>query len=271
MNQVEANAFGQDALGVLGLVRALKNSLAPVNPIPPEVLSLILDYPDVKRVLVTWTHVCRGWRNLFTSRSLLWTELAFANIDKTGAYIERSKFSPSKIILKTRGNDGRVLADLFSLVIPHIHRVKSLTIYGETFPNVIGYFRHRVPFLEELNISVFHDHEPALDDSLFNGDLSLRQLILSGIVIRLPGKGPASLRTVHLGSYFSGHDISRLPDFFESASLLHTVLLEDSLPVLSDAPRKRIISLSYLKVLSIGATTAHPILLNHLHIPAGVC
>ena len=270
MNQVEANAFGQDALGVLGLVRALRHSLAPVNPIPPEVLSLIPDYPDVKQVLVPLTHVCRGWRDLFASHSSLWTELAFVNIDKTGTYIERSKFSPLKIILKTWSDDGRVLADPFSLVIPHIHRVKSPAIYGKTLPNVIGYFRRRVPFLEELNISIFHDHEPALDDSLFNGDLSLCQLILSGIVICLPGKGMANLRTVHLGSYFSGHDISRLLDFFGSTSLLHTVSLEDSLPVLSDAPRKRIISLSYLKVLSIGATAAHSILLNHLHIPAGI-
>ena len=46
MDQVELNSLEQDAFEVLRLVRSIKNSLAPITRIPPEVLSLIPDHYD---------------------------------------------------------------------------------------------------------------------------------------------------------------------------------------------------------------------------------
>ena len=69
---------------VLSLIRSVKNSFAPINRIPPEVLLLIPDYDndDMDQGLITLTHVCRGWRDMFISRSSLWTQLDCMNFDK---------------------------------------------------------------------------------------------------------------------------------------------------------------------------------------------
>ena len=42
----QVNTLESDVLKMLGLVRSLKNSFAPINRIPPEILSLIPDYYD---------------------------------------------------------------------------------------------------------------------------------------------------------------------------------------------------------------------------------
>ena len=69
------NLLEQDALEVLSLIRSMKNTFAPVNRIPWGVLSIIPDYCDTDYELVAFTHVCRGWREEFISRSSLWTSL----------------------------------------------------------------------------------------------------------------------------------------------------------------------------------------------------
>jgi len=64
--------------------------------------------------------------------------------------------------------------------------------------------------------------------------------------------------------------ISQLLDFFEHAHHLKNIALHDSIPTLSDAPPERVVSLPCLETLIIDAEAAHPVLLNHLHIPVGV-
>ena len=85
----QVDSLERDALQVLSLVRSTKNSLALINEIPPDVLSLIPNYwedSDRDEGLVALTHVCRGWRDLFTSCPLVWTRL-----DCTDANSWRSK------------------------------------------------------------------------------------------------------------------------------------------------------------------------------------
>lgn len=70
----QVDALEQDVVEVFRLVRSLRNSLVPVNRIPPEVLSLISDYhseDEMDKDLVALTHVCRDWRDIFTCRSSL--------------------------------------------------------------------------------------------------------------------------------------------------------------------------------------------------------
>ncbi|KAF9650820.1 hypothetical protein BDM02DRAFT_3092410, partial [Thelephora ganbajun] len=93
----QVTALEQDALEVVSLFRSTKNTFAPINRIPPDVLSLIPDYwerQDMGEDLIALTHVCRDWREIFTSRPSLWTHLACADADKTRLYIERSRFLP---------------------------------------------------------------------------------------------------------------------------------------------------------------------------------
>jgi hypothetical protein len=212
------NALEQDASEVLGLVRSLKNSLAPINRIPPEVLSLIPDYHDKRRLdqnLIALTHVCRSWRDIFTSRSSLWTKLDFTNVDKTRTYIQRSRSSPLEIHLEASTGYGDYRDDAFSLVIPHLHRLKSLTISANFLPDILRHFRYHAPLLEKLAIDINGSFNPVLDSTLFNGDLSsLRELRLGGVITHLPWNNMTNLKVLNLSSRppgFTYNPTPRLP------------------------------------------------------------
>ena len=271
VDRFQADTLERDALEVLSLTRFLKNSLAPVNRIPHDVLSLIpyycaKDYAD--RSLITLTHVCRGWRETFTARSSLWTRLDFLNIDKTRTYIQRSKSAPLHVCLQGLGRSASTDSGLY-LVVPHVCRLKSLVIHSKTLPDIPTYFRHQAPLLEELEILTASPDAPILDSTMFDGDLSsLRGLSLRGVVTHLPWKNLTHLRNFHLCCP-PGHEVTvtRLLDVFESAPFLHRVAVENAIPNSSDAPRERIVPLRHLNSLAIDAFPS--VLLNHLHIPIG--
>ncbi|KAF9647937.1 hypothetical protein BDM02DRAFT_3116260, partial [Thelephora ganbajun] len=158
MNQVEVNHLEQKTLEVLSLVRSVKNNFAPINRIPRAILSLIPRYwghhhTDTDEDLITLTHVCRGWRKLFVSHPSLWTRLDFTNVDKTRAYIERSRSLPLEIVI-CKSEDKPYIEDAFLLAVPHVKRFKSLTI-GRTSDSLRNLTKHLtlpVPFLKELKI-----------------------------------------------------------------------------------------------------------------------
>ena len=274
----QVDSLELDTLEVLCLIRSIRNSFAPINQIPPEVLSLIPDYygegdgggedkMDHDRALITLTHVCRSWRKAFTSRSSLWTRLDFKNLDKTRTYIQRSQSSPLKMYL----GPLQAIHEAFTLVIPHICRLKSLTVDANVWlPRVLHHFRCNTPLLEKLDISVFAINDRGLDVALFGGDpSSLRELRLKGIAAVPPWKNLANLRAVDITSYTHEYATTQLLDLFESAPLLHTVNLAYLMPDSSDAPLKRIVPLPHLEVFTINAKPPHSILLHHLRIPVG--
>jgi hypothetical protein len=262
----QVDALERNAFEVLRLVRYIKNTFAPTNRLPHEVLSIIPDYlPEERldRTTIQLSHVCRRWRDTFISRPSLWTNFSFKDIDKTRTYIHRSRSSPLNISISY----PRHINDAFSLIIPHIHRLKSLTIIGtDAFPRILTHFRCHSPLLENLDLS--SDGGLEIDGALFNGDLSLlRKLRLNQIIIRAPWKTMKNLRVFELRG--SSYGITQILDFLESAPFLHTISLE--LPELpsSDAPIERIVPLRHLKVITIESKRHLPILLHHLHIPTG--
>ena len=264
------SALERDALEVLGLVRSLKNTFAPINKIPSEVFSLIPDYhskDDTDDSLITLTHVCRGWRNIFISRPSLWTRFDFRNVDKTRTYVQRSKSFPLNIYLEDNDDDA-TFRDAFSLVVPHLHRLKSLTILANNLSDTLQNFYSPAPLLKELVIDIgSNDRIPG--GALFNGDLSsLRKLRLCGITTNLPWRNLANLQIFEIRPGHH-HKITQLLDFFEAAPILHTIELSFSIPTSSDAPPGRIVPLPRLNSLRIIAGAPHSILLNHLHVPTG--
>ena len=263
------DALERDALEVLCLVRTVKNSFAPISRIPPEVLSLIPDFFDEENKdgdLIASTHVCRDWRDVLTSRPSLWTQPDFKNIDKTRAYIQRSQSSPLKLYL----GDSKVTNDAFTLVIPHIRRLKSLTIHANALPSVLRHFRCHAPLLEKFDMYISRITQPILDGALFDGDFSsLRELRLRRVITDFPWKNLANLQVVEIRSYSHAYGMVQLLNFFESAPLLHTVTLEYSRLDTSDAPPERMVPLRHLKVFDINTNSSNLILLHRLHIPAG--
>lgn len=264
------DALERDALKVHSLLRSLKNSFAPINRIPSEVLSLITDYwdeDDMDRDLIVLTHVCRSWRTTFTSRSLPWSHLDCRDVNKTRTYIERSKTAPLEICLD--GSCGkRYNRSAFLLAAPHINRLRYLKILTDDFPDIMSYFFHRAPLLKELDISLNGSPGTILNDAFLDGDLSSLQILnLAGVITRLSWNLP-NLTTLQL-SRIPGDRISmtQLLNLFENSPLLHTIYLEDSLPNSSHALPDRIVSLPRLDKLSVIAQPPHSTLLNHLSMP----
>ena len=246
----------------------MKNSFAPVTRIPPEVLSLIPDYydeDDGDRDLTALTHVCRRWRETFISRSLLWNRFDLTNTDKTRTYIQRSRSSPLKFHLA----NGKDIKHAFPLIIPHIHRLRSLSVsVWNTLTSVLEDFRYPTPLLEKLVVIALPGRAKSCV-GLFNGDLPLlRELIVSGIDIHLPWKNLKSLQVVRLHLSSKRYGATQFLDFLESAPLLHTLSLRfQAASDSSDASPERMVSLRHLKTFTINPYSRPSILLHHLHIP----
>jgi len=253
----------------------MKNAFAPINRIPPGVLTLIPDYWEdySDGALIGLTHVCRGWRELFVSRPSLWTRLDCTDVNKTRAYIERSKTSPLEICLREFDPEAFITDGAILLAVPHFGRLRTLSVFGVSImdlASLVEYFSCSVPFLSRLEINFVCDEVPVLPSTLFDGDLSsLRELDLVGVVTTLPWRGLSKLTTFNMcGVPEDNILLTQLLDFFESAPHLRHIRL-GSIPTSDDAPTERVVSLPHLKDLNIVAQPAHSILLNHLSTPAG--
>lgn len=277
VSRSQVDVLEQDTLAVLCLVRSFKNSFAPINKIPRAILSLIPNYLGCHETendddLITLTHVCCGWRELFVSKSSLWTRLDLTNVDKTLAYIKRSRSSPLDVVLHGFKREPR-LEDTFPPAVPHIKRFKSLTLVfvgASDLQNLTKQFTLPAPLLKSLIITLACDSAPTLDTMLFNGDFpSLCTLSLEGVITRLPWKNLWNLTTFRFHRVpGSGITVTQLLNFLEGAPRLRDVILHHSIPTSSNASSERVVPLPHLKNLSLVGTT-HSVLLNHLSIPEG--
>jgi len=252
--------------------------LAPVNKIPPEILVLIPDFwnaRDRRQNVVALTHVCRAWREVFVSRSSLWTDFDCLDEEKTRVYLERSKSSPINLSLKL--NERIPSYDPFFQLIPHATgRLKSLFVKGllRDVKVITSRLSHPAPLLEHLSIRFDPPNalgrHPALPSALFNGDLSsLRMLCLEHVYTELPWRNMVNLTSFVLyhtppGAVSAG----KLLDFLESAPYLEKVELFFATPM-TGVQDGRLVSLTCLKSMSMGGDRPSCALLDHLLIPAG--
>jgi len=264
----QLDVLEQDAFDILRLVRSWKNRIAPINRIPPEILALVPNFWSVEdrdENLITLTHVCRAWRDLFVMRPTLWTDIDCVDEDKTRAYLERSKSSPINLSL---ASDKVDLSDPFFEFIPDITgRLKSLEIdlYPDDLQLISVHLSRRAPLLEVL--AVRSGDDPVLPSVLFNGDLSsLRKLQLKYVRTELPWRN-----MVNLTSFTLRHDspisVRQFLDFFEGAPHLHEVDILSPTPI-SDAQSGRLVSLACLQRMKAGLDPFSS-LFDHLLIPVG--
>ena len=268
-----------DALEVLSLIRTMKNAFALINRTPPDILSLIpecCNHRQRDKEIIKLTHVCHGWRELFTSRPSLWNRLDCVDVHKTRVYLERSKSSPLEVSLK-KDNEGNEKPgtscrnDALLLVVPHMGRVKSLTaltLAENVLQDITTHFTCPVPLLENLSIVTRCLHAAILDPALFNGGLSsLRTLELEGVA-GLPWSNLTNLVSFSLNRIPDGWiSVATLLNFFVTAPLLRKISLICATPSLSDAPPELVISLPRLEEFIIGGPLRYSTLLNHLSIP----
>jgi len=259
-------------------MRSQTNKPAPINRIPPEVLTLIPDFWDMHsrdKDVIALTHVCRAWREIFTSRSSLWTNFYCADAAKTRIYLERSKSSPINLRIN-RKNDLFPHDPLLQIIPLATDRLKSLRLVGspESLPNITARLTHPVPLLEDLLIDgdceFDPESNPVLTTSLFSGDLSsLRRLHLSSVRTELPWRTMVNLTSFSLWYTSPGEvTVRHLLDFFEGAPRLREIELPTPTPG-SSVQDGRLVSLAYLKRAEFFECETTSILLSHLLIPVG--
>ena len=273
----QVDVLERDVSELLSLVRRMKNTFAPINRIPREILSTLPDYLSEEYTadqdLITLTHVCNGWRELFISCPFLWTYLDCKNVEKTRAYIERSKSSLLEVYFRAE-EYSPLPYDAFLLTVPHIGRLKSLYLSGSSV-NLVeitnAYFYCPAPFLERLHVHYSLSNRHAIETPFFDGNLpSLQALHLDGVVTSLPWENLANLTTFDFRNVPSDDiSVTQLLDFFECAPLLSDITLFHASPTASDASLGRVVPLPSLKCLAIITQPVHSTLLNYLSIPSG--
>ena len=264
----QLDVLEQDAFEVLRLIRSWKNRIAPVNRIPPEILSLVPDFLNTNRdeAVIALTHVCQAWREAFVSRPILWTNLDCKNVDKTRIYFERSKSTPIDLSIYC-DSVGFFNAPL-ELIVGATGRLKSLEteVAPLDLQRISLRLSHPTPLLEALSIGS-HGHA-VLPSSLFNGDLSsLRELRLSHVHTELPWRNMVNLTSLALTYASPPVSLAQLLDFFESAPHLREIDILSSTPI-SGTQKGRLVPLASLQKMN---TSAHPSydLFDHLLIPVG--
>ena len=272
---LQFDALERDVLEVPQLIRSRMNAVAPINRIPPEILSLLPDFWEVHerdRDVIALTHVCQVWREVFISHSSLWTNFDCEDLDKTLVYLERSKSSPINLSLYK----SEVLSPRDSLfwIIPHtIGRLKSLSIQGTPWnlDIIAGHLSHPAPLLEDMSMNGNCELEwggnPEIPSTIFGGDLSsLRNLCLEYVHTELPWRNMVNLTSLRLVET-SPVSMAQLLDFLECAHHLYKVELRFKPPT-KCARGGRLVSLACLRSMSISGGPSSA-LLNHLLIPVG--
>jgi len=131
----------------------IRNIVVPVNRLPPEILSRVLEYRTREQDLVEATHVCRYWRSTLISSPTLWTCFLFKSepdLDRTLTYLERSMSAPIDVSMTDRFPEG---VDVLKYLAPHIARTRSLIIREFNYIHPVSLlFCDPAPSLQHLEI-----------------------------------------------------------------------------------------------------------------------
>ena len=129
----------------------IRNSFAPINKLPPEILALIATFFEPGRLLINATAVCRYWRTALLSFPRVWSRIACSNEKLFKTYLERSKSVPLEVQLP------RSLSRPLASLVPHTSRLVSLTV-SVTGPSSFEQLAHHlikpIPTLHEFSIFV---------------------------------------------------------------------------------------------------------------------
>ena len=123
------------ARGVLESLYLLRNMMAPVNKLPPEIISCVarsvLSHHAIHaRKIVPLTHVCRYWRDSIISTPENWTLISNQREGLAALSLERAKAAPLTVRLDVHKlvstNDPR----FSDLLLSHARFIRFLSISG---------------------------------------------------------------------------------------------------------------------------------------------
>ena len=173
----------RDLSEILQATRAIRNTYIPVNGLPPEILSGVLEYRTGERDLVAATHVCQYWRSTLTSSPPLWDCFrlqSYHDVDRTVTYLERSK---SALIDVSMDMDSPENLKALQYFAPHIARTRSFIIGGLRADVLAAslLFCNPTPSLQHLEMSAYGGLVRLPDNFLGQQAPSLRSVSFSGI------------------------------------------------------------------------------------------
>jgi hypothetical protein len=154
-----------------------KNSLAPINKLPPETLAQVAAFLEPGRQLVNATAVCQHWRATLLSFPRLWSTIHCPDPMQFETYLKRSKSAPLEVRL--------AYFSLFESLVPHTSRLAALAIrvdHSSDFNQVAQYLPNPIPTLRKFGITSFGsdnlDLPPGINNDHF---LHVKELQLEDI------------------------------------------------------------------------------------------
>ena len=270
------------AKAVLREVRTLKNSLRPVNRLPPEILTSCAISDADPRTIVSLTHVCRYWREVIRSNPSNWKLIGTRWKRLAPLCLKLSKAVPLVVDVAVKDSDGDEA--FFKALLPNIPRIKSLRLTECTSVEGIahdlpGFFDS--PILDLVTLELHQSTTPAQPFPSNEAPLppilrhvqNLKSLRLTQIPIYPTLFNIPSLVELKLAGYTTPFDFGAFVGFLESNLALISVDLEIRFTEGSvwEVPARRV-SLSCLRRLTITCSEAIDSkgLLSCITLPHGI-
>ena len=262
---------------------SLRNSLSPVNRLPPEVLTACAAFVSDAdpRPIVPLTHVCRYWRRSITSNPKSWVSISTGWGRLVPLCLERAGAAPLAVDIAIP--DLKEDSSFLIALLPHVTRVAhlSLTQYSSTEAvkdDLPGIFTSPMPDLISLELQQTIEPNALFTSSkvqvppVFQSVSKLKSLSLTRVVIYPPLFAIPSLVELKLIGYTNPSDFGTFIGFLASNPNLEIVVLDVRFVESSIwAVPAKTVSLARLRRLSI--TCAKPIdvkgLLSCIPLPRG--
>ena len=274
-------------------LRSLRNALAPISLLPPEVLTRVFHFlsleepPFSREQNLCWikvTHVCRFWRQVALGDSSLWARILGmpTNLGLVSAMLARARNVPLDININLEGVSSPDA--LLLMLTPHVFHTSELRLnFGFVLPS--AFFRdicsQEAPALEHFDLDSHYSPITfrALDGTtLFKGrapklrTFSLFQVFIPWSII--PRGQLTRLEVQYIDELpnvvHPCGDLNQLIDLLVNCPELEALVLWCSLPSqLSQFPRGQTIRLPRLSYLDfVGSSSRVTNLFRMLKLPS---
>ena len=126
---LQVDALEKRAKEILGQVHSLRDSVRPVNRLPPEVLASCATFvSDADLPIIPLTHVCQYWRESIVSNPGNWKSLGIAWERLVSLCIGRAGAVPLILDVTVSNNKGN--KGFLDGLLPHVPRIGTLRLTG---------------------------------------------------------------------------------------------------------------------------------------------
>ena len=165
----KVSQLDQDVSTALATIREWKNSFAPINRIPLDVLSLIPTHLSSQKDRFRATSVCHHWRRTFIQHAALWSQLDLSKGEVcVKALLERAGGSPLDITSYNPPPTG-----VITLLSPHTKQIRSLNFVNNRLEDIQQFAEPDcgpLPLLRTLVIDdiIYNRSDATIPPSLIN-------------------------------------------------------------------------------------------------------